>query len=484
MNNKFNCYICLVVAMILSVTVIIVNWNKRDDVISLLDSISHLCDFPNKIIVVDNASTDTSIQAIKSHGLDVTLIENSENIGGTGGFNTGIRYAISHFCQDYIWLLDNDAIVDPGALSALVEVMRNDTSIAVAGSKILNKNDPSFVVETGAIIEWNTVSPKPLNRNVKNIDNNPAVFDVEYVAICSALFRCSAINRLGFMDERYFLLWDDMDWGFSFFQAGYRVVAVNHSIVYHPPFTEKRSPAIDYYYGIRNPLLTVSKYTRNLVRVRATMSLCRRIAYVFMVSALSRKYYLCRLVWQALADFLNNIWGKLPIDASNQFKIVQPECVPCSEITGHVLVLNSGFVADIISLIGFLKTYCSKIMTIDIVLEDKRKNLFNNEDFSELFFVDFESSGNLLRNTLVYLRLISQKYDYAIYATLDRVSPFASVAKFLVRYDVKNGKFIREVNHKPWVFAAAIALSELIALCLFPVVYLKMLISYRVAKIL
>ena len=96
-----------------SVTVVIVNWNRHECVLSLMDSLWTVDQSELRVIVVDNASSDGSAAAIRDHALPVILLENSENLGGSGGFNTGIRYALEHFDQQFIWLLDNDAEVTP-----------------------------------------------------------------------------------------------------------------------------------------------------------------------------------------------------------------------------------------------------------------------------------------------------------------------------------------------------------------------------------
>jgi len=463
-----------------NITAVIVNWNRKNDVIALLDTVSRLVHHTPRVIVVDNASTDDSIAAIKAHPLESILIENQVNLGGTGGFNSGIRYALEHLDQDYIWLLDNDATVAPGALSALVETLDQNPSIAVAGSKILNAHDSVHIVETGASIDWRTASVVPVNRNVVNPGNEPILFDVEYVAICSALFRVSALKRIGLMDERYFLLWDDMDWGVSFSQAGYRVVAVNHSVIYHPPFTEKRSLAVDNYYGIRNPLLTASKRTRGVMRCRALLSLCRRACRIFYLAALDRQFYAMKLVRQALADFLCNRWGKLSVlPVLSADGSAGTAHVPWSSLQGNILMLNSGPVEEINRVVGFLVGNCARDVTIDVVIQADRQDLLETVNISKIIPVDFESGNTLLRNLLVYLRLCKKRYHFAINPSADRTSPFAYTASRLVRFDSATGQLSLQRSHRIWKLFFAVAFYEFTAILIFPIIYLRSLCYSR-----
>ena len=143
------------------VSIVIVTWNKQLDVLNLLNSLHVICCACTNIVVVDNASTDGTAEAIRQHPLPVNLIENSENLGGAGGFNTGIRYALDNLKPDFIWLLDNDAQADPKALRELVSVMTADVTVGIAGSCILNPIQPSQIVEAGAFIDLMSLTWKP-----------------------------------------------------------------------------------------------------------------------------------------------------------------------------------------------------------------------------------------------------------------------------------------------------------------------------------
>lgn len=465
------------------ITAVIVSWNKCTDIVRLLDSLQSIT-YPNlTIIVVDNASTDGSPEAIKSHSLSPVLIENKENIGGTGGFNTGIRYAMGHLEQEFLWLLDNDATVDSGALTSLIEVMEQDCSIAIAGSKILNAYDPAAIVETGAHIDWQSVAVIPVNRNVANHGNERELFDVDYVAICSALLRVSALKHVGLMDERYFFLWDDMDWGLSFRKAGYRVVAVNNSLIFHPPFTEKRSVVIDNYYGIRNALLTASKHAGGAALCGAVLTLCRRAFQLYWLTRMDRQPDSNRLSLQALADYLFNRWGKHPLQGSAKSASERP-AIPLSLSSlcqGRILVLNSGSSSEINDLIRLLEAACGDSVIIDVVIQSDRANLVTTREPGEIIGVDFESKHAVLRNFRVFLRLRARQYLLAVNPSTDRISPFAYAAPRLARYDSATRNLINQRTQPFWRVCGAIMLSEVAAMVAFPVVLGRSLV-YRIGR--
>ena len=119
-----------------NILIIIVTWNKKDYVIDLLNSLSAIT-FPGDqldILVIDNASNDGTVEALESQFDDIQIIRNAENIGGTGGFNTGLAWAFeqAESRYDYLWLLDNDVVVHQNALTELVALLDKDPDIAIA----------------------------------------------------------------------------------------------------------------------------------------------------------------------------------------------------------------------------------------------------------------------------------------------------------------------------------------------------------------
>jgi len=259
------------------IAIVIVNWNRRDDLLVLLDSLYDAGYSNYDIIVIDNASTDDSVTALREKYPGVKLIQNAENLGGTGGFNTGLRYVLG--CDySFVWLLDNDAVALPEALEALVDVMTSDSSIGLVGSKLLHPADTTLINEIGADINPFTARPKPKHMNERD-RQLPSVLDVDYVAVCSVLVRLSAVKRVGLMDEAYFLMWDDMEWGMRFGNAGYRVVAATKSCVTHPGFSERLPTSNFIYYATRNHFYFIAKTYTGLHRYFLIALLAGTVAY-------------------------------------------------------------------------------------------------------------------------------------------------------------------------------------------------------------
>lgn len=244
------------------VLAIIVNWNKREHVRRLLGELGALRRPPDEILVVDNASTDGSAEMIAAEFPHVTLLRSPQNVGGSGGFNRGLRWALERGGFDYLWLLDNDVVVHEGALEALLATAEADPAVGLVGSRIVDLGHPEKTQEVGATIFWPTCTLVKTGENATfaRPGTQPAqVFPADYVASCSLLARTRAVEEVGIWDEGYFVFFDDIEWGIRFNRAGWKVVATTGSVIEHENF-----------------------YERRLTQSVATKSLCTRNALHFM----------------------------------------------------------------------------------------------------------------------------------------------------------------------------------------------------------
>lgn len=306
------------------VEAIIVTWNKRDDVIQLLEQLKHI-DYPVEklgITVVDNDSTDGTIQEIETFYPSVNLIKNRENLGGAGGFNAGMRWVLENrpACE-YMWLLDNDVLVDKGALRELVAVMNSNREAGICGSKIMNIENPNEVIELGAFFDYTLGN---IRRNIPDcieLEDPQAVFEVDYVAGCSLITRTEYVKRLGLWHEHFFIYWDDMEWGARFNAFGYKVLASNASIVYHPSWAGRcadNSAIWRCYYRTRNSLWFFNNYCTGIWRRLLLAHMIIRSAMRAARTCLAANSTLSRAFLMGVEDFLKGRHGKkefrLPAD--------------------------------------------------------------------------------------------------------------------------------------------------------------------------
>jgi len=272
------------------VYIIIVNWNGKKDTLVCLDSLSKISakGMNVKTLVVDNASTDDSVAAIRAAYPDIIILESSVNEGFTGGNNRGIRYARQHDA-DYVWLLNNDTKVDTQVLTKLVEVF-SDKKIGIAGSKIYFAPGKEFHVDrykksdlgnviwyAGGKIDWANMYAS--HRGVDEIDTGQydRLGDTDFVTGCSLMIRREVIENIGFLDDRFFLYLEDLDYSLRAKKAGFRAVYVPGSRLWHvnSGSTGKPGHGLHQYYLTRNRLLVGMRYAPFRTKVALFREACR-----------------------------------------------------------------------------------------------------------------------------------------------------------------------------------------------------------------
>lgn len=208
------------------VYIILLNWNGWRDTIDCLNSIKK-SDYQNyQIIVVDNGSTDDSVLQLRLFDPNLIILESGNNLGFAGGNNIGIRYALQNNA-DYIWLLNNDTIVDSSALSAMVKVALSDTRIGAVGSVLYYMDDPYKVQAWGGgwVNMWLGIARHYLSP--------VAVEKIDYITGASLFLNCKALNDVGFLDDNYFMYWEDTDFGFRLRKSGWKLSVAAEAKVFH-----------------------------------------------------------------------------------------------------------------------------------------------------------------------------------------------------------------------------------------------------------
>jgi GT2 family glycosyltransferase len=425
------------------VSIVIVTWNKRADVLNLLDSLHAIrCNCAN-IVVVDNASTDGSAESIRRHPLAVTLIENAENLGGTGGFNTGIRYALQHLEQEYLWLLDNDAEVTASTLDKMVAVLEGDRSIGVAGSCIMSPEDHGLIVEAGGFVDADSATWRP-NRRYQRYESLPkgaAVEDVDYVPACSAVVRAELFGKLGILDERFFLHWDDIDFCARVREAGYRVAAVLDSQVFHG--AEKGHSRMTLYYDFRNALLYFGKHASGLALLRAVKALLARNLVSCLYYLFTGRRTVAAYLYQGLADFRRGKFGRAATAAGTLAVASGEQQVPVDSLAGvkKVLVFAVGSYEEVAGAVRALKEFCREA-AVHVAVAADRAEAYRLPEVDGLVVYDLFRDG-LFAKAKTAAAIFAGGYDLGVTAGNAFTVPYAFVLKRNVVFEGRTGAFTR-----------------------------------------
>lgn len=245
------------------VYIIILNWNGLKDTVECLESLRKITYSNYEVIVVDNGSKGNDAQALdEKFGDYVRLIRNDRNYGYAGGNNIAIRYVVDDSAPDYFLILNNDTIVAPDFLDQMIKVAESDASIGILGPKVYYYNFPNRLQSTGARINMRTGQTSLIG--VKQIDNGQydTQQEVDYVSGCCLLVRKELIQKVGLFDESYFCYWDETDYCARVREAGYKIVYIPESKIWHKaPLKLKvwdktqmggKASGLPYYYVARN----------------------------------------------------------------------------------------------------------------------------------------------------------------------------------------------------------------------------------------
>jgi GT2 family glycosyltransferase len=316
---------------------IILNWNGWQDTIECLESVLLLEPCIETIIVCDNASSssdgsrekilswagkhynsssilvldqDTDI-ARKPLPFQFVFIQNHSNLGYAGGNNTGIRFVLSQGAYEYVWILNNDTVVHPQALSGFLVYARSHADVGILGSTVVHFDRKDRVQCAGGCRYY------PLTTIFRPLFENEILDDVlchkpkvrlDYVYGTSMFVRVEVFERVGLLNEEYFLFYEELDFCERAKRAGFEIGWCPDSIVFH-----KGSSAIGRPDSSDRKRIAFANYHENLSTLKFTQRfypwvlpiamVCRFVGKLIMI-AKRRELYLARPLIKAYLDFM------------------------------------------------------------------------------------------------------------------------------------------------------------------------------------
>jgi GT2 family glycosyltransferase len=214
------------------VLIVLLNWNSFDETQAAVESVLRM-DYPNfRVLIIDNGSKDHSVSQLREIiGERVDLLESPENKGYTGGCNLGIERALNIGAQ-YIWLLNNDAVVEKEVLSSLVATAERDKRIGLVTPMIATL-DGERITFAGGVIS--------IKDGLYNETNDPVVAaewatqhpEAGLVIGTAMLLRTELVQRIGMLDTSFFAYFEDIDYSARSAAAGFRNVVDPNSVVRH-----------------------------------------------------------------------------------------------------------------------------------------------------------------------------------------------------------------------------------------------------------
>lgn len=241
------------------VGIVVVNWNGTDDTLECLASLNSLSYANYTVYVVDNGSTVSCKGAVESQYPGTQVIELPENRGFAGGVNAAVKIALGDGAR-YLWLVNNDAVVEPATLTELVKIAEADPRCGIVGCKVLKYGRNSVLDHAGGrIMPW-LGRAEHIGMGEEDRGQYDAVRAVHYVTGCSILAKREVFEEVGLLPEDYFLYWEETEWCVRASRRGWKVLYCPTARVYHKVAhtVGQGSPRVTYYFA-RNSLLFVRR---------------------------------------------------------------------------------------------------------------------------------------------------------------------------------------------------------------------------------
>jgi GT2 family glycosyltransferase len=222
--------------------------------VACIGSLCRLSYGNTEVIVVDQASNDGSVERIRAQFPFVRVIASDTNLGFTGGNNLGMEYATG----EYYLLLNNDTVVEPDFLEKLVAVAEQDKCIGALSPLIKYHQSPGMIQYAGGPKKLDLIRFRSTWRGTFEADTGQYHRAEETSIAHGAAFlvRRDVVDRVGKLDDRFFIYYEELDWSLRIRNAGYKIMVVPSSVILHKESMTvgKRSP-FKSFYQTRNRIL-------------------------------------------------------------------------------------------------------------------------------------------------------------------------------------------------------------------------------------
>ncbi len=257
------------------VVAVVLTWNDTELTTRCLESVL-ASDYPRfSVVLVDNGSVPPRGPELQAQFPDITLVQNPENQGFSGGANRGLEKALE-LGADYIHLIGNDATLAPDAISILVAECEQQPDIGAAGPLLLDAARPDTVQFYTAKLDRDQAAHYHERVGEPHEPGPWPAVESEFIPCVALLFRSKALREVGLLDESFGTCWEDYDLCLRLQDAGWRYISVGDATAVHvgSHTTGRISPYI-VYYTTRNRLICLKRYSRDLRSPKRWWSLFR-----------------------------------------------------------------------------------------------------------------------------------------------------------------------------------------------------------------
>lgn len=212
---------------------VLVNWNLKDHTLECVHSLLAAGLAVERIVVVDNGSTDGSVLALRAEfGPFLPLVIAADNRGYAAGVNLGAQHALA-LGAEWLCLMNNDTVVAPDFFAALAAEMRPERDYAILAPLIFYWQAPDRIWYCGDRLVAGTLFTRSLYRGQRVGTELPGLLPVDFVSGCAMILHRDVFNTCGFLDETLFMYGEDVDYCWRARVAGYKLAVVTKARMWH-----------------------------------------------------------------------------------------------------------------------------------------------------------------------------------------------------------------------------------------------------------
>lgn len=297
------------------VVTVILNTSRGEDTLACLTTLAEASYAPQHVIVLDNASTDNSVEVIGHRFPQVEVISLKQNLGYAGNNNVGIEAAMAQGAG-WVFVLNEDTIVADDCIAQMIAAAEKDPLVGIVGPMVYHYSEPNVIQSAGGKLDqrWSSIH---LGQNEDDKGQYAQPRQVDWISGCAILVKREVIEKIGGLDARFFYYWEETDWCLRARENGWKVLHAPQARLWHKGVQRDYRPGPNVtYYATRNHFLLMSKHHPPL---SVWLYNGWRVLRTLLSWTVKPKWREMRphrdAMWQGALDFLRKRWGMRSVRA-------------------------------------------------------------------------------------------------------------------------------------------------------------------------
>ncbi|OGW87980.1 MAG: hypothetical protein A3C35_08555 [Omnitrophica bacterium RIFCSPHIGHO2_02_FULL_46_11] len=262
------------------VVILVLNWNRKEITCACLESLQEL-EYDNyEVLVIDNGSDDGSEEEIRKRYSWVSVLQNGENLGYSGGNNRGIHWALNHGAE-HVFIINNDTKIHKDCVSRLVETSEQNQNYGILGP-IAFDYEGKMPLPSGFVVDWSRLDwcPfGPVDGSMILADDKP-VYPVDIIQGDAFFVKRTVFEKIGFFDPRFFFMHEESDFCSRAKGHGFGIGVVKDAkFMRLSATTIGLGSPLQRYYAVRNMFLYISKNLTGREKMRKMLWELKRIKW-------------------------------------------------------------------------------------------------------------------------------------------------------------------------------------------------------------